>query len=651
MKTIFNRNNRLYPFLSKLLFVILISVVVYIYGIIQLEYTPKYIDYTQMSEEVNVTETIKSGDVIEQEIEIISDNVVGVSVAFATHQNKVTAGKVTARILDQNENIISEQEIDATNIEDNSYLDIFFENSEKLNTGEVYILSLTFENIENQTIACWLSSDNDLVMKEIVEGRDLFSKTFTLIMIGFLILICVVYTMINYFQIDLWKVYILAGAFLGLLYLLIIPIYVVPDEPSHLYSAYQVSNSMFGIDMTEDGTIMMRRDDAECVLEAKNISRLYYDQYYDKVLNLSVKNDEMVSTANEPVSTYSYLYFISGFGITLGRLLQLATVPTYLLGALFNYLLFFFAVIYSIKKIPFGKTVVFLWALLPMTLQQTSSFSYDAIVFSLSVIIISLSLRLAYVEREKIKKNEWIVLFICVMLLAPVKGYALLPLCILPFLIFIKKRNEDKKILYYTIGLAVGLVIIICTTICFNNYGSANLNEDSDEEIVTIYSGEQGFTIEYLIQHPMELFTIICNTIYKNGDFYFNTLLGNSLGWFELNIPLFSVLPYFVMLILAGMKRKEEALYLGKGEKVYLNMLAVMGISLACVGMLLTWTPITAEWIEGIQGRYFLPFIMLPFLTIRSNKIEVDADVDKKIIFSAVWLEMIVFLFIYLRAL
>lgn len=640
-----------HQFVVKLMLVILISVAAFVFGMIQMGDSYSYVDYTGAAPEGKLTENIKSGQVIEQKFELLNNNVIGVSVCFATYESTVTAGNITASVTDSKGNIVSETELSATAIKDNSYLDILFESSDKLIMDETYTLNLFFQNIDHQSIACWLSPDDQLVMMEIETGRDLFSISYILVMTGFIVLVYAVYIMVYHFKESLWKIYIPVGLFLGLLYLMIIPVFGVPDEPSHLYSAYQVSNNIFGIDESEDGSIMMRRDDAESGLQHAGINRLYYDKYYAKITNFFVDNEEMVLTTNKTVPTYSYLYYACGLGMTIGRLLHLGTVPMYLLGALFNFLVFFAAVTYGIKKIPFGKMVVFLWAFLPMTLQQASSYSYDAIILALSVVVISLSLNLAYTAKEKCKKSEWIVLFICVMLLVPAKSFALLPLCMLPFLIYFKKYKESKKILYYTLGLIGGIILVVIGLKLIAILGGANVKEVTENGVATIYTGEQGFTVGYLLQHPKTLFCLLWNTVYYKGDFYFNTLLGNSLGWFEINIPLFSVLPYFVMLIIASMKKKQEPLYLSKRAKFYLCILAIAGIGFACAGMLLTWTPITNKWIEGVQGRYFLPFIILLFLSIRSNKIEVDTDVDKKITFSAVWLQMLIFLFIYLRAL
>lgn len=655
-----------HQFKIKLIMILLISFVPILYGWLRMGDSSAYKDLFLSSAEGNLTDKIKNGDVIEQDFTILDDSVQGVAVCFATYQSKVTEGKILAEILDEEGNVFCSTELPATNIRDNEYLDIMFDTGQITKKEEKYTLKMTFDGIENQSVVCWLSDDYAyseyamkingvkdeavLVFREISNGKDVFYQFYMGIMFLFILLIIVVYFMIYRFQLQLWKVYIPVGIFLGILYLMIVPIFAVPDEPSHAYTAYQVSNGMLGIENSADGTIVMRKDDAENGFAITGINRHYYNEYLVKLTNFFVDHEELVTTGNKPVKTYPYLYFFSALGLTIGRLLHFAPIVAFLLGRLCNLVVFIIAVTYALKKITFGKAVVFLWAILPMTLQQASSYSYDAIIFSLSVVIISLSVRLAYEKTENIKRSEWIILWVCVMFLAPTKSFALFPVCALFFIIYFKKYKEGKKSLYYTLGVMGTIVLFIVGLKIISMMSGIDSVYGKSGNIIK-WANEPGYTVGYFLHHPKELFSILCNTIYLKGEFYFETFLGSSLGWFELNIPLITVLPYFILLIIAGMRKKDELVYLSRKMKIYFCGLAVLGIGFACAGMLLSWTPVSYTWIEGVQGRYFLPFVIMLFLSVRSEKISVDKSVDNKLIFSGVWLEMLVFLFIYIRAL
>ena len=98
-----------------------------------------------------------------------------------------------------------------------------------------------------------------------------------------------------------------------------------------------------------------------------------------------MKDDRLVeadatSTTEAPI----ILYLPAVLGMTLGRLLHLGTVPMLLLARWCSLLFFAVMTYLGMKKLPFGKTTLFLLAILPMNLQQCTSFSYDAVITGVS---------------------------------------------------------------------------------------------------------------------------------------------------------------------------------------------------------------------------------------------------------------------------
>lgn len=68
---------------------------------------------------------------------------------------------------------------------------------------------------------------------------------------------------------------------LGFLYLLIIPIMVVPDEYVHIYTAYDVSDVMMGTHDAE--TVIMRQVDEEHIYNPIKIKKEDYNSQYEGV--------------------------------------------------------------------------------------------------------------------------------------------------------------------------------------------------------------------------------------------------------------------------------------------------------------------------------------------------------------------------------
>ena len=89
--------------------------------------------------------------------------------------------------------------------------------------------------------------------------------------------------------------------------------------------------------------------------------------------------------------------------IALGRLLHLNSVPTFYLGRMMNLLLFAILGMLAVRKMPFGKNILFATALLPLTLQQVASYSYDSVIIAFAFYYVATCFDLAF----------WINFFFC----------------------------------------------------------------------------------------------------------------------------------------------------------------------------------------------------------------------------------------------
>ena len=69
------------------------------------------------------------------------------------------------------------------------------------------------------------------------------------------------------------------------------------------------------------------------------------------------------------------------------------------------------------------------WALLPITLQQVCSFSYDSQLFALCILVIATTMSAVYGQEttRKAKLVNNIVMVLSSLLLLPCKGFSLLP--------------------------------------------------------------------------------------------------------------------------------------------------------------------------------------------------------------------------------
>ena len=136
---------------------------------------------------------------------------------------------------------------------------------------------------------------------------------------------------------NLEKKFLLILIPIGILYLLFIIPYHVPDEAPHIIRAYEVYNGEFISSLNEDGKhrAIIPKDFIEI-----NLSNLYN---YDTLKNqLSKKTDYKINKEayTEAQGYPGILYMISGLGMKIGQILNLNIVLSMYLARIFNFIFF-----------------------------------------------------------------------------------------------------------------------------------------------------------------------------------------------------------------------------------------------------------------------------------------------------------------------
>lgn len=180
-----------------------------------------------------------------------------------------------------------------------------------------------------------------------------------------------------------------------------------------------------------------------------------------------------------------------------------------------------------------------------------------------------------------------------------------------------------------------GLCILPVLSFLNKNTVAVNYIATTTEATATVGSSTTaGYTIGYFLQQPLELVRILANTVSDKTAFYLESLAGQKMGWVEIEISEVIPMLFLLLLILSVLKTREEPLYVKTWHKWWISFicLACMGIILA--GMLLTWTPKDYISIEGVQGRYFIPFSLALSLVGRNSRLMYEKSVDRGLMYA-----------------
>lgn len=313
----------------------------------------------------------------------------------------------------------------------------------------------------------------------------------------------------------------------------------------------------------------------------------------------------------------------AALGILAGVMFHLPSFWVLELGELCS-LLFYLAVCgLALRLMPLKKEVLLLFMGFPMAMQQASSINYDAVMLPLCYLFLAY---LFYLRCEK-ERLGWKEAAITLVLLAWIV-YIKLPYLFMGLLVLILPidkihlklpRGEIDGPLIRTWRIPVGITLLLLVG-------------------VGLYLARGNFWIQLvcvMAQEWKQSAFLIWATLVNFKKMLFASSVG-GFGWLDSQLPLwFAALTYLYVLFLSVSGSKEETnTAIRKRTMLYLWLIAVvlsLFVMLSMVNHTIKVAMLGGEhvavdydiremiyclpYIGGLQGRYFLPFLPLIFLS------------------------------------
>lgn len=455
-------------------------------------------------------------------------------------------------------------------------------------------------------------------------------------------MICVIVTVIFYGSCtrkwDADKMFFLAVLLWGMVYCGVLTVYSVPDEPSHIDTAYRISNQMLGIkDLGVSHSLYKRLDDIDPnPTEKTDVSSASYKKLYEELFTQCDRTElKETYVRNNLGNAPSICYYAPAFGISVGRILGLGTMPMLLLGRLCSLLAAALLMYFGVKKLPYGKTVFYVIGLLPITLQEIMSFSYDSFLIGLSYLFAGYFFAWIY-GQQKLKIYEGVILITSLLLLAVAKGGVYMPLVGLVFLFPMCRREKRRSRIIFCFMTCIAAVTayVVKNPTILSRLGivKSSLSSAGGQEAM--------YSLGYFINNPLKFIRIFENTIYEKLDIYLSGILGGRLGWLNIHISWYIVIAFAVMLVLAAACRERAVME--KGQQVWVLLLCGMCGALIFLSMLIAGTPVGENIILGVQGRYFLPLLGIAFMALPMRKFVYREQEPVNFIFAGAVLQVLV---------
>ena len=466
------------------------------------------------------------------------------------------------------------------------------------------------------------------------------STLYWFICIWLIIVMIILYYLIVISKLNCEKWFPVAAILLGLSVQWIIPVYGVPDEPWHMDTAYQLSNTIMGVDKTpQDGTVLKR----ECDIVASDLlandveSNSYYQLWYntfEKPDNTTLKR---VNYVDAGLQVPDFVYIPAAIGISMGRLIGLSGMLTYQLARILSLVVYVLLTWIALKVIPFNKTLFAMIMLSVIALQQAASASYDAMINAIIFLFISACLKMAFGNESDDYKKSVILIIVTGIITAITKGGVYIPIFLLLLPVFIRKWNGKnikhylKHIFVVSILLAFGAILALCK---YYPFLKRLLSSGRDQNI-------DFYTPAYVLKHPLQIVYMCWRTVVKYGDNYLRGLFGGMLGWHNIKIQWFLIVPIIIsMILLVHVESERPPKYLY--YRIIAIIINVLSLLLIMMAMLITCTHRGESVILGIQGRYLIPTQLLLLSAFSTPMVNVSRRKADIIMFSAISLEVFI---------
>ena len=304
------------------------------------------------------------------------------------------------------------------------------------------------------------------------------------------------------------------------------------------------------------------------------------------------------------------LYAPGAVGLRIGDAIGLPRLGAFYLGRFVNAAAGLAMLALALSLLPFGRFALLATALLPTFSYQTGSLSPDAVINGIGFLGLALALRIGFMDRAS---GRSLGMFTVAPLLALAKGVYL------PLIAAGLRWPSDRRDLRPWLLLAAMLTGAIAFLLWMKLSGGSQalyhiMSRKTGENVMTAPLAAQ---LGVILADPFAYLRLLCASIIERAPVYALQIVGRF-GWNAILLPLLAY-PLAGIMLCAG-------IFSGSGMRFSLRqrcwwLLVVLGGALLIeTAMYLTGTPLGADYIQGTQGRYFLPLLPLALLAVMPER-------------------------------
>lgn len=403
----------------------------------------------------------------------------------------------------------------------------------------------------------------------------------------------------------------------GVIFALLTPIMDAPDEAVHAGKAFMVAGGTLfnppGGGMVSRAVIQITQDTGVATHDQTIVDTVLLGQGITPGLVQSTFGSQQFFLG----------YLPAALVINLCQLLHTNVLTMMYADRIINLVVYAVCVFFALKIAPRYKLFLGIIAAAPMAVYIAASYNGDYLTYGLCLLLAAMFIRFYFQKNFTITYKQIIWFSIVCAIICTIKYYYL-PLCLLPLIIpagrFASKKTKWLGLLLciaITASAAVGFFAFQQYQIVQSGFTSAVGGNDLNIMGANVYQ-----QASFILHNFTSATAILIRAFVTNASDHIHQLL--TFGWLTDSVPTIFVYLYVGFLALTGFvyskyEYAEKAVVETKCTLVNkLGILIILALAFCAINLVLylMWTPVGANFIQGVQGRYFIPLLLfLPFLS------------------------------------
>ncbi len=311
-------------------------------------------------------------------------------------------------------------------------------------------------------------------------------------------------------------------------------------------------------------------------------------------------------------------YLFQAISLKIGSVLNFPFYIVWLMGKFSNVLLYAIVMSLAVHIVPVAKRVLMVIALLPTMIFQSTSYTYDVTVIAFVTLAICILIR-EFICRDAPFRYRWRVMFILCIFAGCLPKAVYAPLILGALFLGHNKFYSKKDCIIFKLGIFLGFIILLATFILPVLI--------SPSQVADTRGGDtsEARQIQYVLGQPIAYATVLIKNVLKSIE---NCIIGKDilcnfsyLGMGSLH-SFFAVLLVGVTLTDTYTGEKENRRVLPIKIKIAFIVQIAAVIALIWTALYLSFTEVGISTINGVQPRYYLPFLFLLYLCCQTEKIK-----------------------------